>query len=101
MARSLQDDLKAGNIDFGSKEYYKRLDAIHEQKLPYYEQSGLNPPRKPSDVKNGPASAPMKIPNPVNPTPIAPLLSSNGLPTNGLPTAQQAGAPGWSIKPLP
>ena len=101
MARSLQDDLKMGNIDFGSKQYYQRLDAIHEQKLPYYEQSGLNPPRKPSDVKKGVALPPMQIPNPINPTPISPLLPTNGLPTQGLPTAQQAGAPGWSIKPLP
>jgi len=100
MAKSLQDDLKMGNIDFGSKEYYQRLDAIHEQKLPYYEQSGLTPPRKPSDVRKGGGSNPIQVPNPINAIPVAPAAPMSPAST-GLPTAQQAGAPGWSIKPLP
>ena len=50
MNKSLQDDIKIGNITFGSPEYYQRLDAIHEQKLPIYQSFGVKAPNKPSQT---------------------------------------------------
>jgi len=50
MNKSLQDDIKVGNITFGTPEYYQRLDAIHEQKLPIYQSFGVKPPSKPSQT---------------------------------------------------
>jgi hypothetical protein len=51
MNKSLQDDIKVGNITFGTPEYYQRLDAIHEQKLPIYQSFGVKPPSKPSQIQ--------------------------------------------------
>lgn len=51
MNKSLQDDIKIGNITFGTPEYYQRLDAIHEQKLPIYQSFGVKAPNKPSQVQ--------------------------------------------------
>jgi hypothetical protein len=112
MTKSLDKDLANQNIDFGSKEYYQRLDAIHEQKLPYYERWKVEPPRKPSQKfiePPAPAAKPGLLDRIFGSSPTTPVQvpASNLLPQN--PTQTIPGLPGlntkpnstgWAIKPL-